>query len=167
MIQWNTSPCENSHRSASATKPDLQATKSPHSQREIPTVARSYDTLSLLQQIDVAGRYSFTTVSQSCAVTKSEKFWRATEQSNLSYKRLAATKASKVWFSYTYNCSLANWAVFHSVCQVWLSSGPPLRSQFPSSVIPQKHQQFGHHLPSQVLRYHRVFFFAISMFLSK
>ena len=36
-------------------------------------------------------------VSQSCAVAKREKFWRATEQSNLAYKRLAATKASKVW----------------------------------------------------------------------
>ena len=36
-------------------------------------------------------------VSQSCAVAKREKFWRATEQSNLAYKRLAATKATKVW----------------------------------------------------------------------
>ena len=38
-------------------------------------------------------------VSQSCAVAKSEKFRQATGQSNLAYKRLAATKASKVWFS--------------------------------------------------------------------
>ena len=34
-------------------------------------------------------------VSQSCAV--GEQFWRATGQSNLAYKRLAATKASTVW----------------------------------------------------------------------
>ena len=40
-------------------------------------------------------------------------------------KRLAATKASEVWFSYSDNCTLANGTVFHSVCQVWLSSGPP------------------------------------------
>ena len=37
----------------------------------------------------------------------------------------AATKASKVWFSYSGNCTLADGAVFHSVCQVWLSSAPP------------------------------------------
>ena len=35
------------------------------------------------------------------------------------------TKASKVWSSYWYNCTSANGAVFHSVCQVWLPSGPP------------------------------------------
>ena len=64
-------------------------------------------------------------VSQSCAVAKSETFWRATGQSNLADKRLAATKASKVWFSYSHNCTLASGAVFHSVCQVWLSSGLP------------------------------------------
>ena len=34
------------------------------------------------------------------------KFWRATGQSNLAYKRLAATKASKVWFSYWHNCTV-------------------------------------------------------------
>ena len=34
-------------------------------------------------------------------------------------------KASKVWFLYSHNCTLANGAVFHSLCQVWLSSGPP------------------------------------------
>ena len=44
--------------------------------------------------------------------------------SNLAYKQLAATKASKVWFSYSHNCTLADGAVFHSVCQVRLSSGP-------------------------------------------
>ena len=43
---------------------------------------------------------------QLCVVAKSEKFWRA------------ATKASKVWFSYSCNYTLANGAVFHSVCQV-------------------------------------------------
>ena len=37
---------------------------------------------------------------------------------DLTYKRLAATKASKVWFSYSHNCSFANGAVFHSVCQI-------------------------------------------------
>ena len=52
-------------------------------------------------------------IPQSCAVVKSETFWRATGQSNLVYKRLAATK---VWFSYSHN--FANEAVFHSVCQV-------------------------------------------------
>ena len=46
------------------------------------------------------------------------KLWQATGQSNLAYKQLAATKASKVWFSYSYNCTLANGAVFHSVCPV-------------------------------------------------
>ena len=53
-------------------------------------------------------------VSQSCAI-----FWRATRQSNLAYNRLAATKASRVWFSYSDHCTLANGAVFHSVhCSV-------------------------------------------------
>ena len=64
-------------------------------------------------------------VGVSCAVAKSEIFWRANGQSNLADKRLAATKASKVWFSYSHNCTLASGAVFHSVCQVWLSRGPP------------------------------------------
>ena len=41
---------------------------------------------------------SYKPVSQSCAVAKSEKFWRATGQSNLVYKRVAATKASKFGF---------------------------------------------------------------------
>ena len=40
-------------------------------------------------------------ISQSCAVAKSDKFWRTTGQSNFAYKRLAATKASKVWFSWS------------------------------------------------------------------
>ena len=48
---------------------------------------------------------------------------------NLAYKWLATTKAFKVWFkvwfSYSHNCTLASGAVCHSVCQVWLSSGPP------------------------------------------
>ena len=43
-------------------------------------------------------------------------------QSNLAYKRLTATK---VWFSYSHNCALSSGAVFHSLCQVWLSSGLP------------------------------------------
>ena len=30
---------------------------------------------------------------------------------------------SKVWFSCSHNCTLASGAFFHSVCQVWLSSG--------------------------------------------
>ena len=63
-------------------------------------------------------------VSQSYAVAKSEQFLRATGQSNLADKRLAATKASKVLFLYSHNCTVANGAVFHSVCQVWLSRGP-------------------------------------------
>ena len=58
-------------------------------------------------------------------VTKSDKFWRAIGQSNLAYQRLAANKTSKFWFSYSHSCTLTNGAVFHSVCQVWLSSGPP------------------------------------------
>ena len=33
--------------------------------------------------------------SQSCAIAKSEKFWRTIKQSNLAYKRMAVTKASK------------------------------------------------------------------------
>ena len=37
-------------------------------------------------------------------------------QFNLAYKRLTAIKTSKVWFSYSHNCTLANGAVFHSVC---------------------------------------------------
>ena len=56
--------------------------------------------------------------SQSFAVAKCGKFWWATGQSNLAYKRLAATKASKVWFSFSYNCTMASGGVFHSVCQV-------------------------------------------------
>ena len=49
-------------------------------------------------------------MSQSCAVAKSDKFWRATGQSLLAYKRLAATKSYKVWFSCSRNCTLANGA---------------------------------------------------------
>ena len=64
-------------------------------------------------------------ISQSCAVPKSEHFWRATGQSNLAYKRLAATKASKVWFSYSHNCTLSNGAVFNSLCYICLSSNQP------------------------------------------
>ena len=55
-------------------------------------------------------------VSQSCAATRSLKFWWATVYSNL---------ASKVWFLYSHICTFTNGAVFHSVCQVWLSSGLP------------------------------------------
>ena len=64
-------------------------------------------------------------VSQLWAVTKNKKFWQATGQLNLAYKRLAETKACKVWFPYSHNCTLTSGAVFHSVCQVWLFSGPP------------------------------------------
>ena len=39
---------------------------------------------------------------------ESEKIWQATGQSNLAYERLIATKASKVWFSYSHSCALAN-----------------------------------------------------------
>ena len=42
-------------------------------------------------------------------------------QLDVLYERLAATKASKVWFLYSHNCTLSNGAVFHVVCQVWLS----------------------------------------------
>ena len=59
-------------------------------------------------------------VSPSCAVAKSEQSWRVIGQSNLTYKRLAATKASKVWFSYSHNCTLVSRAVIHSACQVCL-----------------------------------------------
>ena len=47
-------------------------------------------------------------VLQSCAVASPEsgQFWRATGQSNLADKRMAATKASKVWFSYSHNCTV-------------------------------------------------------------
>ena len=41
------------------------------------------------------------------SVAKNEIFWRVTGQSNLADKRLATTKASKVWFSYSCNCTLA------------------------------------------------------------
>ena len=64
--------------------------------------------------------------SSAAATVTGENFWQATGQSNLAYKQLAATKASKVCLLlYSHNCTLANGAVFHSVCQVWLSSGPP------------------------------------------
>ena len=33
---------------------------------------------------------------------------------NFTYKQLATTKASKVWFLYSHNCTLANGAVFPS-----------------------------------------------------
>ena len=48
----------------------------------------------------------YKAVSQSCAVAKSEK---STEQSNLAYKWLAATKDSKVWFLYSHNWSNHKW----------------------------------------------------------
>ena len=52
-------------------------------------------------------------VSQSYAAAKSEKFWWATGQSNLAYKRLlTTTKIFQVWLSYSHNCTLANGAVF-------------------------------------------------------
>ena len=44
-------------------------------------------------------------LSQSCTVAKGETFWRTIGQSNLVYKRLTTTKASKVWFS-THTTSL-------------------------------------------------------------
>ena len=49
----------------------------------------------------VVSVHSWKPISQSCAVAKSETFWQATGQSNLAYRRLSATKASKVWFSDT------------------------------------------------------------------
>ena len=64
-------------------------------------------------------------VSQSCPVAKSEKFWQAMAQSYLMYERLAATKASNVWFPYSHNCTVTSEAVFHSVRQVWLSKLRP------------------------------------------
>ena len=39
-------------------------------------------------------------------------------QSNLVYKRLAITKASKVWFLYSHNCTLTSGTVFYSVSQL-------------------------------------------------
>ena len=45
-------------------------------------------------------------VSQSCVVAKSGIFWQVTGQSNLAYKWLAATKISKVSFSYSHRISL-------------------------------------------------------------
>ena len=60
--------------------------------------------------------FSYKPVSQSCAVAKSGKFWRATGESNSAYKQLPTTKASNVWFSPSHNCTLSDWAVFHSVC---------------------------------------------------
>ena len=41
----------------------------------------------------------------------------------LGIQMMASTKASKVWFSYSHNNTLANGAVFHSLYWVWLSSG--------------------------------------------
>ena len=64
-------------------------------------------------------------VPQSCTAVEIKKLLWTTGQSNLAYKWLGATKASKVWFSYSYNCTLASGAVFHFACQVWLSSGLP------------------------------------------
>ena len=66
----------------------------------------------LLFIILIACRPRNKPVSQSCAVAKSGKFWRATGQSNLADKRLAAVKASKVWFWFwfSHNCTLANGA---------------------------------------------------------
>ena len=62
---------------------------------------------------------------KSCTVAKNEIFWWATGQSNLEYKQLTAAKSSKVQFLYSHTYTLANGAVFHSVCRVSLSSGPP------------------------------------------
>ena len=50
------------------------------------------------------------TVSQACAEAKIETFCRSTRQSNLEYKWLADTKASKVCFSYSHICTLAQWS---------------------------------------------------------
>ena len=61
-------------------------------------------------------KFNYKPVSQSCAVAKSEKFWWTTLQSNLQ------TPQQKLPNSH--NCTLVSGAVFHSVCQVWLSSGP-------------------------------------------
>ena len=77
-------------------------------------------TIRTQQDSICAQRRRYKPVSQSCAVAKSEKFWRATGQINLAYKRLA-----NVWFSYSHNCTSASGAGFHSLSEVWVSSGPP------------------------------------------
>ena len=52
--------------------------------------------------------------------------WQIAAGFFLTYKRLAATKPSKIWFSDSATPALwPNGTVFYSVCQVWLSSGPP------------------------------------------
>ena len=84
---------------------------------------------SIKVKITLSGIF-YKPVSQSCAVANIEKFWRATGQPNLADRWLAATKASNFWFSYSHNCTLACGAVFHSVCQAWLSGGPPEVSTF-------------------------------------
>ena len=57
----------------------------------------------------------------TCSLTSFRIILGGTGQSNLADKRLAATKASIDWFSYSHNCSLANGAVVYSVFQIWLS----------------------------------------------
>ena len=64
-------------------------------------------------------------VSQSCAVAKKWKILAGHWTIKLGIQTTDASKASKVWFSYSHNCALSSGAVFHSVCQVCLSSGPP------------------------------------------
>ena len=80
----------------------------------------AYKSMQMLVILHTALFYAISNkpVSQSYVVAKPEKFWWATGQSNMADKWLAATKASKVWFSYSHSCTLANGAVFHSVCQV-------------------------------------------------
>ena len=108
-------------------------------------LAISFYLFTSLWEIFLKQVNQYKPISQSCTVAKTEKyFWLATGQWNLSDKRLAATKASKVWFSYSHNCTLSSGAIFHSVCQVWLSSGPPesvhlcyvYRSRVPDHWIP-------------------------------
>ena len=66
-------------------------------------------------------------VSQSCPVCGN--FWWATGQSNLADKRLPSTKVSKVWFSYSHNCTMSNGTVQFSFCL------PSLIVQWPSRIF--------------------------------
>ena len=84
-----------------------------------------HEELSVSSHPSVSGAWEASVTIMCSTVAKSESFWRAAGQSNLADKQLATTKASKVWFSCSHNCTLANGAVFHFVCHVWLSSGPP------------------------------------------
>ena len=62
-------------------------------------------------------------ISQPCAVAK--KFWWATGQSNLAYKHSQPQQELLNFGFRTHTTALGPVKVFHSVCQVWLPSGPP------------------------------------------